>query len=97
MHVQSDPIQTTSSGPADEETTSNATGGEARQPAGPEPRAESTRKRVWSFDDECLRLARFFLSDYKVTEEKENELAQAIQDRIENFLTDLDDDARIME
>jgi hypothetical protein len=58
--------------------------------------SKTTRKRVWSFDDECLRLARFFLSDYEVPEEKENELAQAIQDRIEYFLTDLDD-ARVME
>jgi HD-like signal output (HDOD) protein len=57
-----------------------------------------TRKRVWSFDDNCLHLARFFLSDYAVPEEKANELAQAIQDQIENFLTDLDDaGARLME
>jgi uncharacterized membrane-anchored protein YjiN (DUF445 family) len=43
------------------------------------------------FDPKCYELAEYFLEDYEdITEEQKNELAQHIQDTIEDWLVMID-------
>lgn len=46
-------------------------------------------KPRWSYDSECERLADHFLQEVPHTEEQRNDLAQEIQETVEDFLGDL--------